>query len=575
MTAQRFMTAIMLLLSLTAGCRAPDSFSHWTRTQSVMRTEESAASLKAPETTGAAAMTFVGYRRNDAVATAPAASETVSSENAAGEQLVNPSESVDPPVAASLRLSLEEAIGLSLQRNPDLVAARASEPVARAALRVAKTYPYNPQFQTQVLPYYSVRDAENSATAQQHVVVQTFEWGGQQRHREGAAMATLAQVNRTILQAELLNIAQTTRLFFAAAYQQELLELSRTLADLNDDLVGVIERRANAGQANNADVALARLQAQATRRQRRLAEANYRTAMLTLRTQMNLGQEVSLDLVAGWTQTRWQSFDAALGPGPREGYIEDDVSGLVAQDADWDDRMLRQIVAHRPDVMAARSAAATASENLRLANAMRCPNLQTGPLYQLDPSSALFWGIQAQIDIPVVNTGRPLVQQRSAELRLQQITAQQLENRAVLEANAALQRYERARRLVEQSRDEVAGEIAESLKPFADQFKAGQITLLQVFAARATLAQSRQSYFDLLNELSLAVADLTQATGLPPQSFIEDFAEPPAMPNSETSTASDSKIECLTLAETMESEPHSTEAKAAREPESLAELPQR
>ena len=117
----------------------------------------------------------------------------------------------------------------------------------------------------------------------------------------------------------------------------------------------------------------------------------------------------------------------------------------------------------------------------------------------------------------------------SAELRQQQIAAAQLENRAVLEARAAIQRYERARRLVEQSRGEFAQSIPEALKPFEDQFKAGQITLLQVFAARATLVQSRQSFLDLLNELALAAADVTQATGLPPQQLMADV-EPLPVP---------------------------------------------
>ncbi len=56
--------------------------------------------------------------------------------------------------------------------------------------------------------------------------------------------------------------------------------------------------------------------------------------------------------------------------------------------------------------------------------------------------------------------------------------------------------------------------------PFEDQFKAGQITLLQVFAARTTLAQAQQSYLDLLNELSQAAVDVTQATGVLPQDLL-------------------------------------------------------
>ena len=57
--------------------------------------------------------------------------------------------------------------------------------------------------------------------------------------------------------------------------------------------------------------------------------------------------------------------------------------------------------------------------------------------------------------------------------------------------------------------------MSDSLKPFEDQFKAGQISLLQVFAARSAITQSRRSFLDLLNELALAAADVAQATGLP------------------------------------------------------------
>jgi outer membrane protein TolC len=146
-------------------------------------------------------------------------------------------------------------------------------------------------------------------------------------------------------------------------------------------------------------------------------------------------------------------------------------------------------------------------------------------MYQRDEASTSFWGLQAQFDIPVVNTGKPLVDQRCAELRQRQVTATQLENRARLEARAAIQRYAWARKLVEDSRAEFENDLAESLRPFEDQYQAGQITLLQVFVARTTLVQSKQSFLDLLNELSLATADVTWAIGLPPQDLIS-IAQP-------------------------------------------------
>jgi len=425
-------------------------------------------------------------------------------------------------------MNLEDAILLSLKQNPNLVAVRASEPVAHAAFHVAKVYPFNPQFQTQVLPYSRDRNGNDGVVSQQHVIVQTFELGGQRQFRRRAAAANWRQVSNTILQAELTTTAQTMRLFYTAAYQRELRDMSQSLADMNQHLVGVMQRRQKAGQANQADVDLARLQSQSSRRQQRLAEASYQTSLIQLQNQLNLDARVPLELDNRWIHMRWQPLDG-LTYGRSESQPTNDSLTTVDTNRKVDlnrfdnDATLRQLVANRPDVVAARAAATMASENIRLANAMRRPNLQMGPMWQRDQGATQFWGVQAQMNIPVVNTGKPLVRQRIAEQRLQQITAAQLENRAVLEARAAIRRYERARRLVEQSRGEVAFSVSEALAPFEDQFNAGQITLLQVFSARAAIAQSRQSFLDLLNELALAAADVTQATGLMPQQMVGDI----------------------------------------------------
>ncbi len=415
----------------------------------------------------------------------------------------------------TLQLTLEEAVQLSLQQNPDLSAIRSTEPAARAALRVAETYPYNPQFQTQVLPYTRERNGTGGPVSQQHVVVQTFELGGQQQYREGGAAATWQQVHYNVQQAELMNEAQTTRLYFTALYQRELRDLSQTLAELNEQLAGVIGRREKAGQATQADVALAKIQARASRRQQRLSEANYQTALLALRTQLRLAEDSAVELTSPWEESRWQSVDEALGLPLTTSALLTDSDGSPQPLTTLDETNLRALVSERPDVVAARSAVRAAQQNLQLANAMRRPSLQAGPMFQRDNSATVFWGLQGQIDIPVVNTGMPLVRQRRAELRSQQVTAAQLEQRAVLEARAAILRYERARRLVEESRSDLSPDMADSGKAFEDQFRAGQVTILQVFAARATLAQSRASYFDLLNEVCLAAADVTQAVGLP------------------------------------------------------------
>ena len=444
----------------------------------------------------------------------------------------SPSTSEPLPLAEISKLSLEGAIQLALEQNPNLATVRASEPVAHAAFNAAETYPWNPQFQTQVLPYSRDRNGNDGAVSQQHVVVQTFELAGQQHYRERAAAANWRQVSGTVRQAELTTAAQTTTLYFGALYQQELRDLNQTLAELNEQLVGIMERRQKAGLANNADVELARLQAQTTRRQQRLTESSYQTAYTNLLNQLNITASIQFGLSNEWLNCRWRPIDEIILECPATISSDplgqtsgmDSGSGCMLTQSE-NAAILRQIVVGRPDVAAARAGVSMAMENLRLARAMKRPNLQVGPMWQRDDAATQFWGVQGQIDIPVVNTGRTLAAQRYAELRQQQITAQNLEERAVLEARAAITRYERSRMLVEQSRDDSVRSLSESLQPFEDQFKAGQINLLQLFAARASIVQSRQSYVDLLNELALAVADVTLSTGLPPQVLMAE-AEP-------------------------------------------------
>ncbi|VAX41526.1 hypothetical protein MNBD_PLANCTO02-1797, partial [hydrothermal vent metagenome] len=422
--------------------------------------------------------------------------------------------------AGPFSLTLETAIQTALSHNPDLAIIRSSEPASRAAYHVADTYPYNPQFQTQVLPYTRDKEGNDAPVSQQHVIIQTFELAHQQRYRTGGAAATWEQVRSKIRSAELLSRAQTQRLFFTALYQRDLRDQAQSLTKLNEGMVGILERRLKAGQANSADVALAKLQMQSAHRQQRLTEANYQTALMSLRNYINLPEEIDVKLESRWLDINWNSM-ADIVRYPDGLSFNQGTHNNSAFEAS-----LRSLVRERPDVSAAYFAITAARENLSLANANRTPNLQAGPMWQRDDSATQFWGIQAQINIPVINTGTPLVRQRRAEYQQQLITAQQMEQKAFLEARAAIRRYERARKLVEQSRGEFAQSIPDVLKPFEDQFKAGQIPLLQVFAFRTSLAQSRQSYLDLLNELAQSAADVTLATGLPTNQLITNAPTP-------------------------------------------------
>lgn len=401
------------------------------------------------------------------------------------------------------KLSLDDAINTALVRSPDLITLRENEGISSAAVGVAQTYPWNPFLQTQYFPTAFDKGGGRGPASGYVWLMQTIELAHQQRHREAAAAANLNSVRWNIKQAELLNTAQTERLFFTALFQRDVRDLTKAAADLNDELHQSLERLFQAGQVPVANVTMARVASRSSRRQANLAEANYQTALLALRQQLVLPPDTPFEL--GGDLTRWQwhlATDAtSLPTNPMQMTIPVDVAA--------------QLIASRPDVQAARSDVQMAHANADLANANRVQNFQIGPIYDRDDFGTQFIGFRTQFNVPVFDNGQPLTRQRCAEHRQRSVACQQLETRAALEAQLAIDRYERARRIVEQSQRDTSKTWEEEILAMDEQFKAGQADILAVYATRNSVIQDQRAYLDALNELAQAAANVTATTGIP------------------------------------------------------------
>jgi cobalt-zinc-cadmium efflux system outer membrane protein len=407
-------------------------------------------------------------------------------------------------------MTLDDAIATALFQNPDLITLRGQEGVSRAALGVARTYPWNPFVQAQYFPngsplVLSNQPGGSAGMSNYYIwVMQRFELAHQMRFRKQAAGALLTQVQWNIQQGELINVAQTTRLYFAALYQRELRDLAYEFAQINDRLLGVVERRLHANLATPADMTMARVAARQTRRQADLAEANYQTALLALRQQMNLPLEAPLVVDDRITSFAWSPVQCIDPESPSLSPTQ--LAGALVQS--------------RPDLMAASAGVAVANANAWLARAARMPDLQVGPIVDTGDDGTQYMGLRVQSDIPVLNTGKPLANQRHAELQQQRLTFAQLNQRAVIEAQTAIDRYERARRLAEAAAADHAGPSAAvpaELRDITAQFEGGQAEVVAVLNTQANLVLDRRAYLDLLNELAQAAANVVQATALPPR----------------------------------------------------------
>ena len=416
--------------------------------------------------------------------------------------------------ANTAALSLNAAVSIALAQNPDLIALRHGENVGSAALGVAQTYPFNPFVQVQATPYQDVPTGGNGTTYHYVLLMQTIQLAHQQQYREEGASAALNTVRWNIHQAELLNVAQTERLYFNALYQRGLRELALQSDANNQQVLTTLEKQLAAGQATAADVAIVKIDARSTRQQMRLAEANYQTALRDLRRHLNLSPQSPEEPSGALSELEWQPANTdTLGSlvtasDPFTGGV--DSKGLVIG-----------LAGVRPDVMAARSDVDTARAGASLATAARTPDLQVGPYYQRTVDGTTFLGFRAQMDLPVVNNGVPLELQRNSELHQRVTTWQQLQARAQLEAEAAFERYELAYRTVAEERETQHASLPVELQRLEEQFKAGDIDVVRVIQARASMLQNQRVFLDLQNELAQAAANLTASAGLSMENLLK------------------------------------------------------
>ncbi len=428
------------------------------------------------------------------------------------DTIVAENEEPPSPTASSGAHSLVEAVSIALAQNPDLIALRQTEQVGVAAYGVAATYPFNPFLQVQATPYQDAAARGPGTTSHYVLLMQRIQLAHQQQHREDAAFSSLNGVRWNIHQAELQAVSLTAQFYFAVLYQRGLLEVARASQENNAQLFEVLSKRFEAGDAAAADVATVRVDLLSTRQQLQMADANYQSALRNLRRQIGMPIDSPYEFEGDIRQIRWQlpHRDAMT----RDLNIE--LSQQVSAAKDW----VAGWVTSRPDVLAAQANIDVARANLRLATADRVPDVQIGPYYQADPDGMSRFGFRAEMNLLVVNSGKPLENQRIAELRQQTTIWQQTLVRAELEAQAAYERYEFAYRNLEQAASSFTEELPLELQSLERQFRQGEVDVVRVIQARTSILQNQRAHLDLLNEVAQSAGLLIGASGIPLETLV-------------------------------------------------------
>jgi cobalt-zinc-cadmium efflux system outer membrane protein len=418
-----------------------------------------------------------------------------------------------PGAGSAINISLQAALYGALTSNPDLVTLRQGNPIAPSAeaVEVARHFPttLNPTIWIDYRPITLIPPNTFGSTSpggrapgnhggfyhfgQDYIYVslrQPVELGHQTTHRYRIAKAAYDQQQWTVLQAELTALVQTYRFFQTAAYRRERYRLARQLADFNDRLLETLQRRLKANQVPAADVALGRIESQATRQQVKAARQDYLTALGDLRNQIGIPEE------AGAAEP--------FGEFTLPSYIPP-----VDEQA-----MIQTALANRPDIRAAQALVAGTCSAVRLAQGDRIPTPVIGPEYQMDEAGVQYVGMVFITPLPIWNSGKPLVVQREAEHQRAVVAAQQAQQRTVAQVRAAVARWNAATDLVNDSAG-LTEELTKEVGTMERLFEAGQTDLTRLMQARQRLIQLDNSRLDAVWAATQAQADLLLALGTP------------------------------------------------------------
>ena len=383
-------------------------------------------------------------------------------------QVVNDS---SPPI------TLAELEKIASQSNPTLQQAVAAVDQVRGNMQQAGLYP-NPQ------AGYLRTDSGQAGQARSSGV-----FFGQEivtaKKRQKAQAVFAEDVNRLSwqYQAQAQRVINDVRIrYYDALGAEQSAKVARRLVTIAEDGLATTEKLHKAGQATKADVLQARIQMKSVRLTLREAEIRHRTA--------------------------WKQLTHVIGtPELVLTSIEGVVDGDVPQ-RDFD-TAYGELLAGSPQLRAAEVRVSHARAELVNEKAQVVPNVTVQVVAERDHINQ-FSSVNTflSMPIPVFNRNQGNIFHAEADTReaCQEVERTRLALRDSLAD--AFQRYDTARTQVETLRDEILPDAKESLDVTIAGYKSGEISILQVMAARQTYFQNSLAYIQAWTEVRKVVTEI-------------------------------------------------------------------
>ncbi len=394
-------------------------------------------------------------------------------------------------VFAAEPLTLDGALELALESNPEILAARRELSVARGHLEKARYLnPFNPQIEGGAAARHF--DGGGGAVEPSAALSLEVEVAGQRAKRIDEAERNLGRASAEVEDVERRIRAAVEGAFFQGLYQRRRLGLLRQVEELDRRQRDAATARFEGGEVSKIEANLAVVRYAQARRQTLSAERDERNAIAEL--ERLLGREP-----AGTTKI---AGDLAMKP------------------VDVDEKLLLETaIDARPDLRAREAEVARLEAETALTQRLAIPNPTIRGTYYEDSAEP---GTRDRIFGGGISIPLPIFDRKQAELTaLSGLRGKATHDRDALrlaveaEVSEALRAYRAAHACVELFEEDASERIRESFTFVETAYRQGKIDLLQLIVVQNDLVAAELSYIGSLRDFWAARIALERAVGRP------------------------------------------------------------
>jgi cobalt-zinc-cadmium efflux system outer membrane protein len=390
-----------------------------------------------------------------------------------------------PATLIAGEISLDEAVAIAVEENPDL-AAVANEPViARGELQRAN---YISQFNPELVTDGDYRHRAGRSNAQEWRVrlSQQLETFGQPALRRRSAAFGYQRTQAEVRNQVRLLTAAVKMTFYEALRDRRRSELLAELESLDQRLLRAAQARFDAGEIGQIDLNLSRVRYGVSRRARIDGLENYRLQCSSLGRL--LGNAVGTE-------------PEPAGNLPIE-FLRTDLESL-----------LTVARANRPDARATQMEVARLKNDAVLNRRLALPNPIVGTYFGHEQNTERFGGLSVGLSVPIFNRRQAEATAIAGRLAQSQQRLRAVELNIEHEVRNAYSRYIAALHGLRAGQEDVVGPARESFGLLEDTFNAGKLDLLSLSVAERQAFEARIGYLDAWFNVASARVSLDLAVG--------------------------------------------------------------